>query len=174
MHVIAYYSCPVRSRTMYCETMILLHAGAGLSALAIATAEGETVDTDTSVFGMNVTGGLPGSGVDGTVLYRVTSGSFTFVPLVPHIHRTAFGGMIVFAFALLSFLICAALKGQSDMSHSLTDVHSGIDPHNPMRLIAPPCCSCTVHSWLGLSGSACRAYVALACTTAILYTSDLG
>lgn len=33
--------------------------------------EQEVVSTDASVYAVNVTGGLPGSGVDGSLVYRV-------------------------------------------------------------------------------------------------------
>ena len=46
-------------------------AGAGLTAPYSAEVEQEAVSTDASVLAMNITGGLPGSGVDGTIVYKV-------------------------------------------------------------------------------------------------------
>ena len=45
-------------------------AGAGLTALYSLEVEQEVVTTDASVFAMNITGGLAGSGVDGLVVYK--------------------------------------------------------------------------------------------------------
>ena len=48
-------------------------AGAGLTAPYALDIEQEVVSTDASVYALNVTGGLPGSGVDGSLVYRVSA-----------------------------------------------------------------------------------------------------
>ena len=48
-----------------------MHVGAGLTATYSGEVESEQVTTDASVLQMNVTGGLPGSGVDGSVEFKV-------------------------------------------------------------------------------------------------------
>ena len=48
-----------------------MRAGAGLTAPYSAEVEQEAVSTDASVLAMNITGGLPGSSVDGTIVYKV-------------------------------------------------------------------------------------------------------
>lgn len=51
--------------------MPFLYAGAGLTAGYALEVESEQVLTDADVLQMNITGGLPGSSVDGTMLYKV-------------------------------------------------------------------------------------------------------
>ena len=61
-------------------------AGAGLTAAYTAEVESEAVTSDASVLQMNVTGGLPGSGVDGTLQYKVQATHISHcIQLMPQI-----------------------------------------------------------------------------------------
>lgn len=60
------------------------HGAAGAGLTAVYSNETERVTTDVSVLQMDISGGLPGSGVDGTVLYKVPTTQFLCVNSSAH------------------------------------------------------------------------------------------